>query len=172
MGENKKDNFIKDIKYMIPMFAIALVIVALDRWTKAMIRAKLATIGVSDVIKGFFELSYSENTGAAFGSFQGKNAIFIVVGIIALAFIFYIFRSLNKSTWMRISFGLILGGALGNLIDRIAFGFVIDFIRIRVTQSMWWPNFNIADAGITVGAIMFAVYKLIDSYRISKSEKQ
>lgn len=172
MDENKKDNFIKEIKYMIPMIAIALVIVALDQWTKAMIRAKLATIGVSEIIKGFFEFSYTENTGAAFGSFQGKNAIFIVVGIIALAFIFYIFRSLNKNTWMRISFGLILGGALGNLIDRIAFGFVIDFIRIRVTQSIWWPNFNIADAGITVGAIMFAVYKLIDSYRISKSEEQ
>jgi len=172
LDENKKDDFIKEIKYMIPMIAIALVIVALDQWTKAMIRAKLATIGVSEIIKGFFEFSYTENTGAAFGSFQGKNAIFIVVGIIALAFIFYIFRSLNKNTWMRISFGLILGGALGNLIDRIAFGFVIDFIRIRVTQSIWWPNFNIADAGITVGAIMFAVYKLIDSYRISKSEEQ
>ncbi|MEK7396372.1 MAG: signal peptidase II [Candidatus Poribacteria bacterium] len=172
MGENKKDNFVKEIKYMIPMIAIALVIVAFDQWTKAMIRAKLATIGVSEVIKGFFEFSYSENTGAAFGSFQGKNAIFIIVGIIAIGFIFYIFKSLNRSTWMRISFGLILGGALGNLIDRIAFGFVIDFIRIRVTPSIWWPNFNIADAGITVGAIMFAVYKLIDSYRISKSEEE
>jgi signal peptidase II len=172
LGENKKDKFIKEIKYMIPMLAIAFVIVALDQWTKAMVRAKLAPIRLIEVIRGFFEFSYSENTGAAFGSFQGKNPVFIVVGIIALAFIFYIFRSLNKSTWMRISFGLILGGALGNLIDRIAFGFVIDFIRIRVTPSIWWPNFNIADAGITVGAIMFAVYKIIDTYRISKSEKE
>ena len=172
MEENKKDNFIEEIKYMIPMLAIAAVIVALDQWTKAMIRAKLATIGVSDVIRGFLEFSYSENTGAAFGSFQGKNAIFIVIGIVALVFIFYLFRSLNKSMWMRISFGLILGGALGNLIDRIAFGFVTDFIRIRVTQSIWWPNFNIADAGITVGAIMFAVYKLVDTYRMSKSEEE
>jgi signal peptidase II len=172
LGENKKDNFINEIKYMIPTIAIALVIVAFDQWTKAMIRAKLAVIGISEVIRGFFEFSYSENTGAAFGSFQGKNAVFIVIGIIAIGFIFYLFRSLNKSTWIRISFGLILGGALGNLIDRIAFGFVTDFIRIRLTHSIWWPNFNIADAGITVGAIMFAVYKFIDTYRMSKSEEE
>jgi len=157
---------------MLPTIAIMLVVVALDQWTKALIRDRLALIGVSEVIKGFLEFSYSENTGAAFGTFQGRNVIFIAIGILAIFFISYIYFNMRESIWNKISFGLILGGALGNLIDRIAFGFVTDFIRIRVTQSIWWPNFNIADAGITVGAIMFIVYKFIESYKAKNPEEQ
>lgn len=169
---DEKNNIKHKIKYMLPTIAIMFVVAALDQWTKALIRDRLALIGVSEVIKGFLEFSYSENTGAAFGTFQGRNVIFIAIGILAIFFISYIYFNMRESIWNKISFGLILGGALGNLIDRIAFGFVTDFIRIRVTQSIWWPNFNIADAGITVGAIMFIVYKFIESYKAKNPEEQ
>lgn len=169
---DEKNNLVQKIKCMLPTIAIMFVVIALDQWTKALIRARFAPIGGSEVIKGFLEFSYSENTGAAFGTFQGRNAVFIVVGIFAILFISYIYFNMRGSIWNKISFGLILGGAVGNLIDRIAYGFVTDFIRVRITQSLWWPNFNIADAGITVGAIMFIVYKFIESYKTKNQEEQ
>ncbi len=169
---DEKDNLIQEIRIVLPTIVIMLVVTALDQLTKAIIRDRLASIGGREIIKGFLEFSYSENTGAAFGTFQGRNAIFIVIGVLAIIFISYIYFNMKKSLWVKISFGLILGGALGNLIDRIAYGFVTDFIRVRVTQSIWWPNFNIADAGITVGAIMFIIYKFIESYKIKDQEEK
>lgn len=168
----EKINLIQKAKCILPTIAIMFIVTAFDQWTKALIRDRLAPIGGSEVIKGFLEFSYSENTGAAFGTFQGRNAIFIVVGILAILFISYIYFNVRESIWNKISFGLILGGAVGNLIDRIFYGFVIDFIRVRVTPSIWWPNFNIADAGITVGAIMFIIYKFIESYKSKNQEER
>ncbi|MGB9596203.1 MAG: signal peptidase II [Candidatus Poribacteria bacterium] len=169
---DEKNDIKQKIKCVLPTIAIMFVVVALDQWTKALIRDRLALIGVSEVIKGFLEFSYSENTGAAFGTFQGRNSIFIAVGILAILFISYIYFNMRESIWNKISFGLILGGALGNLIDRIAYGFVTDFVRVRITQSIWWPNFNIADASITVGAIMFIVHKFIESSKTKNQEEQ
>ena len=151
------------------MLAIAVVIAGFDQVTKSLIRGKIAIIGTIEVIRGFFEFSYSENTGAVFGTFQGRNGIFIIVGLLAIVFIFIYYSRFKENTWMKISLGLILGGAVGNLTDRLFFGSVTDFIRIRLTHSFWWPNFNIADSGVTVGAIILIIVLFKDSYKAEKS---
>lgn len=164
---NDKPSLITQIKDIMPMLVIAIVILAADQLTKTIVRGKLAVIGTLEVIKGFFELSYSENTGAAFGTFHDKNSVFIVVSLIAIIFIFIYYNRYKENIWMSVSLGFILGGALGNLADRIFFGFVTDFLRFQLwfIHSFWWPNFNIADSGVTVGAIMLVIVLFRDSYK-------
>ena len=88
--------------------------------------------------------------------FKVKYSVFIVVSSVAICFIFAYYRQFKESTWMKISLGLLLGGALGNLIDRVIFQYVTDFIRVRVWLLgwRWWPSFNIADASVCIGAVM------------------
>jgi signal peptidase II len=107
------------------------------------------------VIKGLFDINYVTNDGAAFGLFRGWNPIFIMVTFIAIVFIFVYHRQFKDDLWMRIALGFLLGGAVGNLIDRIRINQVIDFINFR-----WWPSFNVADISVCIGAGMLLV-KLI-----------
>jgi signal peptidase II len=163
---NDKPSLITQIKDIMPMLIIAIIILAADQLTKTIVRSKLADRTI-EVIKGFFEFIYSENTGAAFGTFHDKNSVFIIVNLIAIIFIFIYHNRYKENIWMKISLGFILGGALGNLTDRILFGFVTDFIRVRIwfIHSFWWPVFNIADSGVTVGAIILIIALFRDSYK-------
>ena len=142
-----------------PMLAVAAIAVLFDQLAKAIVRRTVATGNTIEVVRGYFEISYAENTGAAFGMFRGRNNIFIVISFAAFVFIFAYYRQFRESIWMKISLGLLLGGALGNLIDRIVFQHVTDFIRVRwwFLHLRWWPAFNIADASVCVGAAMLIV---------------
>ncbi len=144
------------IKIVKSMLITTVLVIFLDQLTKAIVRKTVAIRGTIEVIKGYFEISYAENTGAAFGIFRGQNGIFIIIGLVAIGFIFAYYRQFKANTWMKVSLGLLLGGALGNLIDRIAFQYVTDFIRVRwwFLRPRWWPAFNIADASVCVGAAM------------------
>ena len=139
------------------MLVTAAISLFLDQLTKTIVRKVVVLRGTIQVIREYFQITYAENTGAAFGMFRGQNAIFIVVSIIAMVFIFAYYRRFKASTWMRMSLGLLLGGALGNLMDRILLHHVVDFIRVRywLLHWRWWPSFNIADASVCVGAIMW-----------------
>lgn len=156
---NNKLSLVEQTKSMLPMVIIALTVLLLDQATKALVRRFVAHIGMIEVIKGFFEISYVENTGATFGMFSGQNRIFIVVSFIAIIFMFIYYRQFKDSLWMRVSLGFLLGGAMGNLVDRIVFQYVIDFIRVRYwfLQLRWWPSYNIADAAVCIGAIMLII---------------
>lgn len=158
IAENKT-SLSRKARSILPLIIIAVASLAFDQITKSMVRGQLAIRGTFEVIRGFFELSYSENTGAVFGSFQGRNGIFIVVSILAIIFIFFYYSRFKENLWMKLSLGFILGGALGNLMDRIFFGFVTDFLRFKIwfLRPFWWPNFNIADASVTIGAIMLVI---------------
>ncbi len=132
-------------------------VIALDRLTKIFF-SNLLDLGESiPVIRGFFHMSMVHNTGIAFGFFKDQGIVFVIVPIIAiilLIFNVYYYRQ-NKEVISRgyiLAFSLILGGAIGNLIDRIFFGYVIDFIDFRV-----FPVFNIADSAITIGAVIIAL---------------
>jgi signal peptidase II len=153
---SRKISLAEHIRNMLPMFIVAIIAVFIDQLTKAIARKVVAPVGDIEVIKGFFELSYVENTGAAFGTFSGQNTIFIIIGFAAIILIFVYYKQFIDSTWMKISLGFLLGGALGNLLDRIIFHCVTDFIRVRwwLIHPRWWPNFNIADAAVLIGAIM------------------
>ncbi|MCK5012657.1 MAG: signal peptidase II [Candidatus Omnitrophica bacterium] len=131
-------------------------VVIVDRVTKLFF-SELLSFGESlPVIRNVLHMTLVHNTGIAFGFFKNQGIVFIVIPIIAvflLIFNLYYYRQNNEvlSRVYIVAFSLILGGAIGNLIDRIVYGHVIDFIDFRV-----WPVFNIADSAITIGAIMIA----------------
>ena len=154
-----KTSLATHMKLMRSMLIVAALSVSLDQLTKSIIRRTVAISGPIEVIKNYFWIAYAENTGAAFGTFRGRNGLFIVIMIVAIGFIFAYYRQFKKNLWMKISLGFLLGGALGNLIDRIVFQYVTDFIRVRwwFLHWRWWPSFNIADASVVVVAIMFVI---------------
>ena len=129
---------------------------------------KLITDGFDVIIiKGFFWFSSTHNTGAAYGIFSGQTVMLIVVScVMILILLVYNFFKTKKTILYSVSLGLILGGAIGNLIDRIFLGYVRDFIKF----SFFNFNFNIADACLTIGVILFIVY-LIFFDDLFKSKK-
>ena len=141
-------------------FLTALLLVAADQLSKFWIRSNLAT-GESLFEVGFFRLTRVHNTGAAFGLFQGQSfllTIIALVGVIALLLyvLFFHHRFLFLGNRLgKLALGLVLGGTVGNLSDRIHFGYVTDFIDFN-----FWPAFNIADSAIVMGIIILA-YSLI-----------
>jgi len=106
------------------------------------------------ITKSIIPISYTTNTGAGFGLFQDSTSLLIWFSIIVIGIIFYLYDKIpEEKKHIQFSIALILGGALGNLIDRIRFGYVVDFINLRI-----WPSFNIADAAITLGVIGVIIF--------------
>jgi signal peptidase II len=151
-----------------------LVIIVLDQFTKAIITEKLFVYGTHKIIDGFFNLVYVRNPGAAFGFLAGASETFryfFFIGITTLAIlliIYYIVKSKQEKLSVIISMTLIFGGAVGNLIDRIRFGTVVDFLDFYIGQ--WhWPAFNVADSAITVGAVLMVWGVLVNRGRANSS---
>ena len=145
--------------------AVAGMVVILDQLTKYLVIQKFYLHETVKVIPGFFSLTYVRNPGAAFGILAGasgpwRTMFFVVVSLAALAVI----ATLVHKTADRlplIAFSLIGGGAIGNLIDRVRFGEVVDFIEWYY-RSFHWPTFNIADSAITIGVVLLAVDMLFE----------
>lgn len=132
-------------------FILTVLILSLDQLSKFLVTKNLALNQSIPVIKGIFHLTLLHNRGAAFGIFKNQTLLFIFTSIIA---VILIFSRLKTSGFKAFSLNIlslvfILAGALGNLIDRLFFGYVIDFLDFRI-----WPVFNIADSAITIGAIL------------------
>jgi signal peptidase II len=132
------------------------VIVAFDQLTKFIVDRSMPLHHSIPIIEGFFSLTYVRNTGAAFGIFAGSAELFrrpflILVSVVAIGFIVVMLKRLRDSEkWLVIALAFILGGAIGNLIDRVLYGEVIDFLDC-FWGSYHWPAFNVADSFITVG---------------------
>jgi signal peptidase II len=132
-------------------------VVFLDRISKTFF-SDLLSLGESiPVIRNVLHMTLVYNTGIAFGLFKNQGVVFIVVPIVAIVLLIYnIYYYKNNDEKLSrlyiIAFSLILGGAFGNLIDRILYGYVIDFIDLRI-----WPVFNVADSAITIGAVIIAI---------------
>ena len=137
-------------------FIAALLTAAGDQISKLWIRSSLAP-GESLFEVGIFRIIRVHNTGASFGLFQGYNTALIVIGILGivviLAYALYFHRRfpILNNLASRIALGMVLGGTIGNLIDRLTMGHVIDFIGVG-----WWPTFNIADSSVIIGIIIIA----------------
>ncbi len=135
---------------------VAALVIALDQISKYVI---LQIFLWGDLVKvtGFFDLVRAHNTGAAFSLFADQpgwqQGFFITVASIASAVIIYLLRQEKGSNLSKLALSLILGGALGNLIDRISHGYVVDFLSFHI-NSYYWPAFNIADSAITLGAVL------------------
>jgi signal peptidase II len=139
------------------LFLPALVVVLLDQATKHL----FWRLGQNhEIIPGYLNITLVKNAGAAFGMFQGARVFFVTASFLAVGLIIYLGRRLpREQRTRRILLGLILGGAVGNLIDRVVSGEVIDFVQIGVAGH-YWPVFNIADAGVTVGAVLLILYSM------------
>ena len=144
------------------LFLPAILIVIVDQITKYLFWNNGQNYVIID---GFFNITLVKNAGAAFGMFQGGRAFFIGASIVAAVLITYLGIKLPRAERVRrIWLGLILGGAVGNLIDRARFGEVVDFLQIGF-QGHYWPVFNVADIGVTVGATMLILYALLPHRR-------
>ncbi|MBA7511417.1 Lipoprotein signal peptidase [subsurface metagenome] len=138
------------------MYLITLILLSVDQFSKYIIRQKMSLAESIPIIKSVFHITYVENRGIAFGLFPQGSSLFIVISlIIILGIIFFERKKVIKSLKERFCLGLILGGALGNLIDRLRFGFVIDFLDFRI-----WPVFNLADSGVCIGGILMVFFLL------------
>lgn len=135
---------------------VAIISVVLDQVTKLWIKNNLFLNSVLELRFRLFQLHYIHNDGAAFSILQGKQSLLIIfTAVLMLAvIIYYIYYRKTMSTLEKFSLGLILGGGIGNMIDRIFYSYVIDFIELRF---MDFPIFNIADIAITCGCILFAI---------------
>lgn len=132
--------------------ALALLVLALDQISKAVIRATLAPREVIDVFPGF-DISRVTNEGIAFGLFPGRQAAVAVLTVLALCAIAVALAGLvARNATVAAGAGLLVGGSLGNLIDRLSRGAVTDFIDVAR-----WPAFNVADCGITIGAVLIVI---------------
>jgi signal peptidase II len=149
------------------MFIIVIIVLLFDQLTKAL-ALKNITYGTSiPIINNIFHLTLVKNTGSAFGLFKDSTVIFILVAILSAIFIlrFLFLKREALDIRIKIALFLVLGGALGNLIDRLRFGYVIDFLDFRV-----WPVFNLADSCITIGAGLL-VYDIITAKRTRTAPK-
>ena len=140
---------------------IAAFVVATDQLSKLWIRANLLP-DESLPEMGILTITHAQNTGAAFGLFTNQAFLLTLIAIVGLIVILLFYHHLPQSGILStVALGLVFGGALGNLIDRIRLGQVTDFIYIRLWNNFYWPAFNIADSAITTGVIVLAVFLLI-----------
>jgi signal peptidase II len=141
-------------------YGVILLALALDQVTKAWATASLAPVERVRIIPGFFNLTYEENTGIAFGMFAG-HGLLVALGMIALAALaLYYSRDLNWVSWEpNVVGGCLVGGAVGNLLDRSRLGYVVDFLDVYVGRHHW-PVFNVADSLICVAVGWILVRQL------------
>ena len=143
-------------------FLLALFVVLLDRWTKRLVAAHIAMYTHIQVIPGFFRITHTENTGAAFSLFADspshwKTAMLISFSVVAMIVVSVLLWKQSRALTMTgIALSLILGGAVGNLWDRVASGRVVDFLLFYV-KTYQWPVFNLADSAIVVGASLLVL---------------
>lgn len=149
---------------------IPLAAVVLDQLVKWWATASLKPVGDISVISGVFHLTYAENEGAAFSILQGQRVFFLVMTMILLGLMVVAM----KKNWIRGLFGhctvlCIIGGALGNCIDRVRLGYVVDLFNFKLID---FPIFNVADIFLTVGGVLLLVYFLLFDEKLQSAAKQ
>ena len=149
----------------IKLVVTAGLIIILDQIAKALILKGMPLYDSVPVIPGFFNITHVHNPGGAFGVFAGgsillRKVLFLFISSLAAILVLYLYIKTPKDyPFLALGFALIFGGAVGNLIDRIRFGTVVDFLDFHVS-GLHWPAFNVADSAITVGVSIFIIHLL------------
>lgn len=153
---------------------MSLAVIVLDQWTKWLVELHLPHHTVEPVVPGFLNLTHVRNTGVAFGLFatssgqEGGTWILTLLGLAALSAVgLYFWFAPSRNRGLMVALALVVGGAVGNLIDRISSGAVTDFIDVYV-GTYHWPSFNVADSAISIGIVLMA----IDSFRSHHHESE
>ena len=134
-------------------FLISLCVILLDQLVKFFIRNSMNIGDSIPVIKNIFHITYVTNFGAGFGIMQDKTSLLIWFAIIVIGIILFYYDKIQEKKSLQIFSGLILGGTISNLTDRLLFGFVTDFLDFRI-----WPVFNIGDSCVCIGAVFLIIY--------------
>jgi signal peptidase II len=137
--------------------AVAGVVILVDQVTKALVDTFMHW-GQSVPAEGMVRLTYTTNTGAAFGMFQGQTFLLTIASIVGITAVLFYYRTLSAHPPLRWALGLILGGAAGNLIDRVLRGYVVDFVDVQLWQGYHFAVFNVADASINIGILLLAFF--------------
>jgi len=146
------------------------IIILIDQISKYAISNYMQQGESIQVIGNVLRLTYIKNPGMAFGIQVGSKLFFTIFSSIACVVIsIYLFRIKSENFWARFALASILGGAIGNLIDRIVYGEVIDFIHFRIIR---WPIFNVADIAVTIGMIILIAFVIFDKKQLESEEEQ
>ena len=141
----------------------AIVVLAADQVTKALVVANLAIGEKAQVVGDLMQVWHAQNRGASFSLFQGWSIVFLVVSVLSIGMVAYFHRCLrDRSPWLHVVLGVVLGGTLGNFIDRLRQGYVTDWLSIGIGDTRW-PTFNVADSSLVIGIGILVLYLLLNN---------
>jgi len=153
---NRSGRFLgSDLGHYLPFAAVAALVLALDQWSKFFVTGYVEASGQGQIaiLGGKVLIDPVDNTGAAFGVLPNQTILLTAIALTIVTALVFSYRRLARGpVSVRVGLGMILGGALGNLLDRVRFGHVVDFIDLR-----WWPVFNVADSCIVMGVLTLIV---------------
>ena len=165
-----------------PVLTVAAIIIVLDQWTKQLVRDSIPeyTSMIPFAALGeYLVFEHVRNYGAAFGILQNQQMLFVVIGVVVIIGILVYARYLPmEQRFVRLLLGMQLGGAIGNMIDRMTQldpegrGYVTDFIKMGIPGTYYWPNYNIADAAIVCGVIGLGIFIVADDLRTQRRERE
>jgi len=138
-------------------YIIVIAVLILDQLSKILALKYLVPVGDIPIINNIFHLTYVENRGAAFGLFQNQKLFFVITTLLVLGFIWFYAHHNRLNKMMIVGLSLVAGGAIGNLIDRVRLGFVVDYFNAVIIN---FPVFNIADSAVVVGAVLIGIFIL------------
>ena len=139
----------------------ALAILVADQVTKALVVANLAVGERARLVGDLVQVWHAQNRGAAFSLFQGGAVVFLIVSVLSIGMVAYFHRSLrDRSPWLHVVLGVVLGGTLGNFTDRLRQGYVTDWLSVGIGDTRW-PTFNVADSSVVVGIGILVIYLLL-----------
>ncbi|AIL03315.1 MULTISPECIES: signal peptidase II [Enterococcus] len=145
---------------LVVYFLISALLVGLDQWSKYLTVQNISLGETKEFIPGFLSLTHLRNTGAAWSLLEGKMIFFYVITVIVSVVIIYLLiKNYKKSIWYSVGLSFVLAGAIGNFIDRVRLGYVVDMLQ---TDFMNFPIFNVADSTLVVGVICIFIYLILD----------
>jgi len=153
----------------LPWLGLSALMIAADQWTKALAVGSLAYQQPVPLVPGFWNWTLTHNTGAAFSFLAGaggwQHGFFITLAVLISVALLVALAKVARSDWRNaLPFSLVIAGALGNVIDRIRFGYVVDFVQ-WYWRDFYWPVFNVADSCIVVGAVLIVLFSLLSAKR-------
>ena len=147
-------------RLLVVYFLISALLVGLDQWSKYLTVQNISLGETKESIPGFLSLTHLRNTGAAWSLLEGKMIFFYVITVIVSVVIIYLLiKNYKKSIWYSVGLSFVLAGAIGNFIDRVRLGYVVDMLQ---TDFMNFPIFNVADSTLVVGVICIFIYLILD----------
>lgn len=161
---------------MIVWLIVILAVVLLDQVSKILVVNFLDRSASLDIIKGVFRFTYVENEGAAFGMLSDNRWVFMIISTLAIAgLLVYLWKFRPESKWACVAISFLIGGGIGNMIDRVRLGYVIDFLDFCALPKLWMWVFNVADAFVCVGGgilFVWCVVSLVQETRASVKKKK